>query len=71
MIEYLKTAEMAKILYGCFPIERIMGRVLYTWVPTIEMPNAPGAFLTKTPNEIYNSTEAPVIDAMFDFMAEV
>lgn len=71
IIEYLKTTPMEKILYGCHPLETIKGSVLYKWVPTIEAPNTPGAFLTKTPNEIYNSTDAPAIDVMFDFMAEV
>lgn len=71
MIEFLKTADMVKILYDCYPLESIEGKVLYTWVPTIEMQNTSGAFITKTPNEIYNSLEAPVMDAMFSFVAEV
>lgn len=71
MIEYLKRTEMAKILYACYPLKSIFDVVRYPWVPTIEMQTTPGAFLTKTPNEIYNSNEAPAMDAMFDFMAEV
>lgn len=71
IIEYLRTSEMAKILYECYPLETIMGKNLYLYVPTIEMPNIRGAFITKTPDEIYNSTEAPVMDTMFSFASEV
>lgn len=41
------------------------------WVPSIENPNATKPFLAKTPNEIYNSDEAPVMDAMFTFASQV
>lgn len=71
IVEYLKTTDMASILYGCYPLKSFSERFWYIWVPTIEAPTTPGAFLTKTPNEIYNSTERPVMDAMFNFMAEV
>lgn len=37
------------------------------WAPTIESINAPNSFLTKSVEEIYNSTDAPVMDAMFSF----
>lgn len=42
-----------------------------TWVPTIESPDVVGAFLTKTPEEIYASDNAPVLDAMFSFNSKV
>lgn len=40
---------------------------MMTWAPTIERLNAPNAFLVKSPEEIYNSSKAPVLDTMFSF----
>lgn len=37
------------------------------WAPTVESINAPNAFLIKSPEEIYKSDKAPVMDAMFSF----
>lgn len=39
--------------------------------PTVENPRTAGAFLTRTPNEVYNSKRAPVMDAMFSFNSQV
>lgn len=41
------------------------------WVPTIEKPGTVGAFLTKSPDEIYNSDKAPVMDTLFSFTSQV
>lgn len=72
IIEYLKMTQADRISNDCFPLEhfrRIAKPII--WVPTIEKPNTRGAFLTKTPMDIYNSDEAPVMDAMFSFMKDV
>lgn len=41
------------------------------WQLSIESPNATGAFITKTPKEIYTSDKAPVIDIMFVTASQV
>lgn len=41
------------------------------WVLYIESPNATAPFITQTPDEIYNSDSAPVMDAMFTFASQV
>lgn len=33
--------------------------------PSVEYPNAPAAFLTTTPDKIYNSDKPPALDALF------
>lgn len=43
----------------------------FDWVLSIESPNVTGAFITKTPKEIYTSDEAPVIDIMFVTASQV
>lgn len=68
IIEYLKETDAMKILFDCYPAENGTRRV---WAPTIEMPTAVDPFLTKTPNDIYDSNDAPVMDAMFSFSEEV
>lgn len=69
LIEYLKVADR-NILMNCYPF--IIPDDLYpVWVPTIENRNASDAFLTKTPYEIYDSDEAPQMDAIFGFTSQV
>lgn len=69
LIEYLKVADRS-ILMNCYPF--IIPDDLYpVWVPTIESPTAGDAFLTKTPYEIYNSDQAPMMDAIFGFTSQV
>ncbi|XP_055312128.1 esterase B1-like [Sitodiplosis mosellana] len=70
LVEYLKaadSAELAKLLkqneYGKILIDLL-------WAPTIESPETKGAFITKTPEEIYKSDKAPVMDAMFSFTSD-
>lgn len=41
------------------------------WYPTIENPNTKGAFLTKSPEEIYSSDNPPIMDAVFNFASQV
>ena len=71
LIEYLKTVSsvtLSKILrtsdLGQFLLET-------AWVPTTESANNKEPFITKTPAEIYESDEAPIIDTMFSFTSQV
>lgn len=66
LIEYLRTASLSSLI-EC----NILDTDFKGWLPTIEASNVPGAFLTKTPDEIYNSDEAPVLDAMFSVTSQV
>lgn len=43
----------------------------FLFQPTIESSSVVGAFLTKMPEEIYNSNEAPAMDTMFSLTTEV
>ncbi|XP_055325786.1 esterase B1-like [Sitodiplosis mosellana] len=70
LVEYLKTAdstELAKILRT-----NDLGQILLqaAWVPTIESPETKGAFITKSPDEIYKSDAAPVMDTMFSIVSQ-
>lgn len=66
LIEYLKTSNLSSLI-EC----NILDTDFKGWLPTIEHSNAPAAFLTKTPDEIYNSNEAPALDAMFSVTSQV
>lgn len=71
LIEFLKTANSVT-----FPDRlrtNIVEPILFesAWVPTIESADTRGAFITKTPSEIYESNEAPIIDTMFSFTSQV
>ena len=68
MIEYLKTANCSDLLKcnGLRP-----SRFRSIWVPTIESPCVPGAFMTKMPEEMYKSNEVLPIDAMFSMTTQV
>lgn len=70
LVEYLKTAN-EHVLRTFSPFNPKSGSLLTPWVPTVERANISGAFLTKTPEEIYNSNEAPAMDTMFTFNAQV
>lgn len=69
LIEFLKTADI-KALVECqsYTFE---SSVIVPWAPTIENASTIGAFKTKTPDEMYNSDNAPVMDAMFSFNSQV
>lgn len=41
------------------------------WIIFIESPNTPGAFITQSLDEIYNSDSAPKVDAMFSIATQV
>lgn len=67
LVEFLKTANQSSLL----KCGDKLGTRYFIWLPTIESPNAPEAFLTKTPEEIYNSDDAPVMDTMFSVVNKV
>lgn len=71
LIEYLKSTD-SKILAECYATQDF-GKLLVSlpWVPTIENPSTKGAFLTKSPEDILNSNEAPMMDILFSFTSEV
>lgn len=69
MIEYLKTEKGHELInWAPFWAE---SKYYSVWVPTIERADTTGAFFVKTPEEIYNSTDAPILDSMFCFMSQV
>lgn len=69
IMEFLKKADGRK-LSTCCPWAA-PGEIQLYWVPTIESENTPGAFLTQTPEEIFNSKKAPIMDTMFSFASQV
>lgn len=69
IMEFLKEAN-SRILSACYPFV-YPGQIQMHWVPTIESQNTTGAFLTQTPEEIFNSKKAPIIDTMFSFTSQV
>lgn len=66
LIQFLKTAN-ASSLMDCVNA----GKEPPFWSPTIEYPNAPAAFLTTTPEEVYSSDNPPRLDAMFSTCNQV
>lgn len=72
LMEYLRT-ENSSTLISCPLIDAAADVFNPVWAPVVESNNTKNAFLTKTPKEIYNnpSGEAPVMDAMFSFTAQV
>lgn len=60
LIEHLATADIISLL-------NYNSQCQVIWAPTVENSNAPNAFLITSPEEIYNSTDAPAVDAMFSF----
>lgn len=69
LINYLKSAKPST-LTACDPFI-YPGEIIPKWVPTIESLNTKGAFLTKSPDEIYSSGEAPAMDFMLSFTTQV
>lgn len=70
LIEFLKTSA-SEILTQCH-FTKDWGKTLKPkWTPTIEVSTAENAFLTQSPDEIYDSAEAPVIDSLFSFTTQV
>lgn len=70
VVKYLKTTETDVIAQCGF--ETVWGKTLKpNWTPTIEKPNTVGAFITQSPDDIYNSDSAPVMDTMFSITNQV
>lgn len=70
LIEYLKTVD-SMTLANCHTMDSIEYRLSSPWAPTIENSKAHGAFLTRIPDEIYNSANAPAMDTLFSFNSQV
>lgn len=71
MLKYLKTTSN-RILANCHTIGYYSNGDRYAfWLPTIESDSTKEAFMTKTPEEIYNSDLAPAMDAMFGMTSYV
>lgn len=69
LMEYLRTANESALI-DCPHVDPT-DTVLY-WSPVIESNTTNDAIITKSPEEIYNNPdEAPVMDAMFSFTAQV
>lgn len=69
LVAQLKTADR-RVLQMC-SLHDFSKSFVLTWVPTVEKANAREPFLTKSPNDIYNSDDAPIMDSLFSFNAEV
>lgn len=70
IVEYLRSTDSAIIL-KCY-LDIGWGKTLKpSWIPTIEHPSASEAFITQSPDEIYNSEKAPIIDVLFSFTSQV
>lgn len=61
LVDYMKTVNFTT-LAKCSNL---------TWIVFYESPNATDAFITKTPKEIYNSNNPPVMDTMFSIASQV
>lgn len=72
LMEYLKT-ENSSALIKCPRLEGPMVEFNIEWVPVIESNATKSAFLTKTPEEIFNgpTEELPIMDTLFSFTGEV
>lgn len=69
IMEFLKKTD-GRILGTCCPFVS-PGEIQLYWTPTIENQNTTGAFLTQTPEEIFNSKKAPFIDTIFSYASQV
>lgn len=70
LLEYLRATD-SDILVECY-FQMDWGKTIRpNWVPTIEEPGTPGAIITQSLDEIYNSDKAPVMDTMFSFNSQV
>lgn len=71
LVEYLKTTD-TDTLAKCETTNDFGPILLHSfWVPTIEDPETKGAFITKHPEEIYQSDDVPAMDILFSFNSEV
>lgn len=69
IIDYLKTAN-TDVLAQCY-FDRLRNTIKSKWAPTIENAEAVAAFLTETPDEIYNSGKVAAMDTLFAFNSQV
>lgn len=69
MIEYLKTAN-SDSLDDCGEMNSFGRTIKLSWSPTIEN-RTNRAFITETPEEMYNSGKVPPMDALFSFTSKV
>lgn len=69
LVEYIKTSE-AHTLRECY-MYHFPGKLNPVWVPTIESPHNKGAFMTKTPEEMYSLGLVRAKDVMFSFATQV
>lgn len=70
LLNYLKTTD-SKTIRKCQFAEDWGKTLKPEWVPTIEKPGTLGAFITQSPDDIYNSNDAPFMDALFSFTNQV
>lgn len=61
LVDYLKIANYTN-LFKCNHLN---------WAVSVENPNVAGGIITKTPEEIYNSENPPVLDTLFSFASQV
>ncbi|XP_031635932.1 cholinesterase 2-like [Contarinia nasturtii] len=70
LIEYLRKGDAGTIAECGQMMKMEPIRFESPWVPTIENPKTRGAFITKSPEEIYKSEKAPIMDTLFTFNSQ-
>lgn len=68
LIEYLRATDSKTLIQCHFDSGKTMKP---EWAPTIEKPDTPGAFISQMPEDTYNSSQAPIMDALFSFTSQV
>lgn len=71
IIEYLRTTDSKELTKCYFRKDWGKTNLSTEWAPTIENANANKAFFTQTPEEMFESDEAPVLDTLFSFTSQV
>lgn len=70
IVKYLQEADVGDITKCYFADD--MGKTLKPeWVPTIEAPGTMNGLITESPDVIWKSLKAPVIDTLFSFVTQV
>lgn len=70
IIRYMRTSD-SKDINQCY-FKDDWGKTLKPeWVPTIEPKGTKNGFLTESPDKIWASNEAPVLDSLFSFVSQV
>lgn len=70
IIEYVQTSDYKDIVQ-CYFKDDWKETLKGEWIPTIEAPGTINGFITESPDEIYASSNAPVIDTLFSFTSQV